>query len=154
MLFSIQRSTSRPARAAHSAFILTLILATSLPLAAKSHETKGPKKGTLVIVGGGTVGPEIKQRFLSLAGGPEAKIVIIPTADEDRNLADLGKIKARFTEAWGMKNVTVLHTRDRKVADTKAFAEPLKHASAVWFPGGRQWRLAPAAHAPHWVLPL
>lgn len=111
-------------------------------MAAKSARTEGPKKGTLVIVGGGQVGPEIRSRFIQLAGGPNANFVIIPTADEDRNLTDLDKIKNRFVETWGVKNVTVLHTRDKKVADTKAFAEPIRHASAVWFPGGRQWRLA------------
>jgi cyanophycinase len=119
-----------------------LILLAGLPLSAKSHKTEGPKKGTLVIVGGGQVGPEIRGRFIQLAGGPDANFVIIPTADEDRNLTDLEKIKARFVETWGVKNVTVLHTRDKKVANTKPFAEPIRHASAVWFPGGRQWRLA------------
>ena len=125
-----------------AAFILSLVLLASLPLAAKSHKTEGPKKGTLIIVGGGQVGPEIRGRFIQLAGGADANFVIIPTADEDRNLADLAKIKERFVQTWGVKNVTVLHTRDKKVADTKEFAEPIRHASAVWFPGGRQWRLA------------
>ena len=125
-----------------SAIILSLVLLASLPLAAKSHKTEGPKRGTLVIVGGGTVGPEIRSRFIQLAGGPDANFVIIPTADEDRNLTDLAKIKERFVQTWGVKNVTVLHTRDKKVADTEGFAEPIRHASAVWFPGGRQWRLA------------
>src|ERR1051326_8394052 len=125
-----------------AAFILSLVLLAALPVAAKSHKTEGPKKGTLVIVGGGQVGPEIRSRFIQLAGGPDANFVIIPTADEDRNLTDLAKIKERFVQTWGVKNVTVLHTRDKKVADTKEFAEPIRHASAVWFPGGRQWRLA------------
>ncbi len=40
-----------------------------------------------------------------------------------------------------MSHVTVLHTRDRAVADTEAFAAPLKTARGVWFGGGRQWRL-------------
>ena len=125
-----------------SALIAVLLLLSTLPLAAKSHKTQGPKKGTLVIVGGGQVGPEIRSRIIQLAGGPDANFVVIPTADEDRNLTDLAKIKDRFVQAWGVKNVTVLHTRDKKVADTKQFAEPIRHASAVWFPGGRQWRLA------------
>jgi cyanophycinase len=133
----MSRKMSRPI-----SFLFALVLLGSLPVAAKSHKTEGPKKGTLVIVGGGQVGPEIRSRFIQLAGGPDANFVIIPTADEDRNLTDLAKIKERFIQTWGVKNVTVLHTRDKKVADTKAFAEPIRHASAVWFPGGRQWRLA------------
>ena len=37
--------------------------------------------------------------------------------------------------------MTVLHTRDRAVADSEEFVKALKTARAVWFVGGRQWRL-------------
>lgn len=110
-------------------------------LGAQATDTHGPKKGYLVIVGGGNVGPDIVQKFVSLAGGPEAKVVVIPTASEDKDL-DLEKIKKAFIERFGMSNVTMLHTRDKKVADTEAFARPIREAKAVWIPGGRQWRLA------------
>ena len=43
---------------------------------------------------------------------------------------------------FGVTNITVLHTTDRKVADSEAFVKPITTARAVWFPGGRQWRLA------------
>ena len=36
----------------------------------------------------------------------------------------------------------MLHTRDRKEADSEKFVAPLKSATGVWFGGGRQWRLA------------
>jgi cyanophycinase len=42
---------------------------------------------------------------------------------------------------FGVTNITVLHTNDRKVADSEEFVRPLTTARAVWFPGGRQWRL-------------
>src|SRR5262249_48782460 len=42
---------------------------------------------------------------------------------------------------FGATNITVLHTTDRQVADSEAFVRPLTTARAVWFPGGRQWRL-------------
>ena len=41
----------------------------------------------------------------------------------------------------GATHLTVLHTNDRKEADSEAFVEPLKRATAVWFVGGRQWHL-------------
>ena len=41
------------------------------------------KKGTLVIVGGGGAGTAIWKRFIDACGGPEALIVVIPTAMED-----------------------------------------------------------------------
>jgi hypothetical protein len=55
-----------------SAWLLTAAAAASL----------GPARGSLVIVGGGTVGPEIVNRFIELAGGPDAEFVWIPTAGE------------------------------------------------------------------------
>jgi cyanophycinase len=103
----------------------------------------GPAKGALVIVGGGAVGPEIVSRFVTLAGGPEARFVVIPTASGGDAL-DLTRVEKGFIERFGVKNVTVLHTRDPKQADTEEFAAPLKQASGVWIPGGRQWRLADA----------
>ena len=102
---------------------------------------RGPAHGTLIIAGGGELGPEIVGRFIALAGGPDANIVVIPTAGEDANYGQDCSCLAMF-QKLGAKHLTVLHTRDRKVADTAAFAAPLTHATGVWFVGGRQWRLA------------
>jgi cyanophycinase len=44
---------------------------------------EGPQKGTLIIAGGGKLGLEIVGRFIALAGGPSANIVVIPTAGEE-----------------------------------------------------------------------
>jgi cyanophycinase len=100
--------------------------------------TIGPSHGALVIVGGGKVGPEITQKFIELAGGLDAPMVFIPTAEDGTP-----KIKAEDTFLYkaGVKHVTILHTRDPKVADTEEFVKPLLTARAVWFEGGRQWRL-------------
>lgn len=97
--------------------------------------TIGPAKGTLLVVGGGALGPDITAEFLRLAGGPEAPIVVIPTAGEEETF-DVANSFLR--EA---RNVTVLHTRDRQQADSPEFVAPLHRARAVWIPGGRQWRL-------------
>ncbi len=123
-----------------NAWKTTAVLLAALSLCAASL---GPKKGSLVIVGGGAVGPEITSRFVTLAGGLEANFVVIPTASGDNSL-DLARVKNGFVERFGVKNVTVLHTRDPKQADTPEFVEPIKTASGVWIPGGRQWRLADA----------
>jgi cyanophycinase len=107
----------------------------------------GPPKGTLIIIGGGNAeGTGIMERFIQLAGGPNAKFVIVPTAGGNRN-AD-GSIKSydeqRIIAPWlrrGLKNVRMLHTADPKVADTAEFVQPLLDANAVWFDGGRQWNI-------------
>jgi cyanophycinase len=108
----------------------------------------GPPKGTLIIIGGGnTDGTGIMEKFIEIAGGPEKKFVIVPTAGGNKN-AD-GTIKEykedevvrRWQTRYGLKNVKMLHTADPKVADTEAFASVLRDADGVWFDGGRQWNI-------------
>lgn len=97
----------------------------------------GPDRGNLVIVGGGAVGPEIWQRFISLAGGTDSPVVYVPAASESEPEENAGD----FLKRAGFTDVTVLHTRDKQVADTDEFVAPLKRAKAIWFGGGRQWRI-------------
>jgi cyanophycinase len=107
----------------------------------------GPAKGTLVIVGGGpTTDTGIMEKFIELAGGPNAKFVIVPTAGG--NKLPNGAIRIYKEEAviasWkkrGLTHVRMLHTHDPKVADTEEFVQPLREADAVWFDGGRQWNI-------------
>ena len=120
--------------------ILSIVLLSGVSLSAAVH---GPDKGTLVIVGGNMQDPAIVKRFIDLAGGPDAPIVIIPTAGEDDEYDNYWSGLKQWREN-GAKNLTVIHTRDRKVADTEAFAKPIKTARGVFFGGGRQWRLADA----------
>jgi len=114
--------------------LLPLIIAPAL-LAA----THGPAKGTLIIIGGGAFGQDIWDRFFDAAGGKDAPIVFIPTAGDADKYSDSSFANIRKA---GGTNVTILHTRDRKVADSEAFVEPIRNARAVFFGGGRQWRLA------------
>ncbi len=99
-------------------------------------------KGTLVIVGGGGATAEIWKRFIEASGGPDALIVVIPTAMED----PLGpeSVEEKILKKAGATNVKALHTRDRKKADDPAFSEMLKKAGGVWFSGGRHWRFVDA----------
>lgn len=121
--------------------------AVSARTAADDPPEYGPAKGTLVVAGGGNLdGTGIVERFIQLAGGPDASFVIVPTAGGNRN-AD-GTVReykeADITTPWlkrGLKNVRMLHTHDPKVADTEAFAAVLRTANAVWFNGGRQWNI-------------
>lgn len=103
-------------------------------------ETTGPENGSLVIVGGGAMPDAIPEKFIELAGGVNAPIVVIPTAggrdSYDQNAGGAGRLRR-----MGATNVTVIHTDDKKIADSEAFVKPLKNARAVWFSGGRQWRL-------------
>src|SRR5688500_12417851 len=119
--------------------LFALVLAAGITLSAAEH---GPDKGTLVIVGGNMQDAAIVTRFIDLAGGPDAPIVIIPTAGEADDEYDQYWSGLKQWRQNGAKNMTVMHTRDRKVADSDAFVKPIREARGVFFSGGRQWRLA------------
>ncbi len=100
------------------------------------------ESGSLMIVGGGGFTREMVAKFIELAGGNEARIVIVPTADENPRVDERGDVQL-FLDA-GAASAVVLHTSDRTSADSEEFIEPLKDATGIWFGGGRQWRLLDA----------
>ena len=99
-------------------------------------------RGSLFIHGGGDLDGTVGS-FAKLAGGDAARLVVIPTAASDENLSSDGELKGLWRER-GFDSVTVLHTRDRTEADSKKFTSSIDHASAVFFCGGDQQRLANA----------
>ncbi|MBP7937075.1 MAG: Type 1 glutamine amidotransferase-like domain-containing protein [Phycisphaerae bacterium] len=108
----------------------------------ETWDTIGPPTGTLLIHGG-THGGRGADAFISLVNDPEALIVVIPTAGPDANCGENAPAVAPLRER-GAKNVKVLHTRDRKTANSVDFVAPLRQARAVWISGGQQSRLATA----------
>lgn len=119
----------------------TLLLLGALSGLLVAQETRGPDNGSLVIVGGGMRDLSILQEFAELAGGRDARIVVIPTAGGAPDYDDYWQGLAQFRAA-GLTNLKLIHTYDRSEADTAEFAQAIRDAQGVWFPGGRQWRLA------------
>jgi cyanophycinase len=97
-----------------------------------SMTSKGLLSGSLVIAGGGRLHSNVIERFIELAGGAQASIIVIPTAQEENLVANKGKDLIAFEQA-GATNISILHTNDRNLADTEEFAAPIKLARAVWF---------------------
>ncbi len=89
--------------------------------------------GALVSVGGGTIGDEIRNRFIELAGGKAARLLIVPQAS---SLPTAGEKQAAPFREKGMKHVTILDLSD----PTKARAA-IEAAEAIWIGGGQQNRL-------------
>lgn len=103
----------------------------------------GPPRGTILIAGGGDLPLAVYRTFVKLAGGHNARIVVIPTAgDGDRFPPDWIGLEP-FLRA-GARSVRVLHTRSRDDASQTEFVSPLASATGVWITGGRQWRLIDA----------
>lgn len=125
---------------------MALVVTTSAALllsVTPASAQQGPERGTLVIVGGAMRDPQIFDRFLQLAGGSDAPIVVIPTAGGAPDYDSSWGGMAAFGEA-GASRITLLHTYDPEVADRGDFAAPIREARGVWFTGGRQWRIADA----------
>src|SRR4051794_4312467 len=102
------------------------------------------KPGALVIVGGGRIPDGLRDKFMTLAGGKFARLVIIPTASRsaDRKEEDRG-----YLEPWqkySAARLTLLHTRSRDKANDAEFVRPIAEATAVWLAGGDQVDLVAA----------
>lgn len=129
----------------------------------------GPRRA-LVIVGGGGTPPEVVAEAITLAGGPSARITIVPLAS---GIPETGDESAKMFRAAGARRVEVFrlpptkndadvdptidpahpldgdrHLADAPMAssssaplrDDTAMAK-LRDADLIWFPGGDQNRL-------------
>lgn len=95
--------------------------------------------GSLVIAGGGYVSPEIRERFIELAGGPDAYLVVIPASDPAPGE------EVKWLAPWrtcGAPHVELCNAPNRDVANSAQFCAALRHATGVWFSGGYQALLA------------
>ncbi len=96
------------------------------------------KRGTVFAHGGG---PDATFEQFAALCEDEGLLVLIPTASED---SDHDAYRERLRQPWlrrGLREVVVLHARDRQEAQTEGFAAPLRTASCAWLVGGRQGRL-------------
>lgn len=110
-------------------------------------------KGALLVHGGGAVSDATWQRFVDLAGGLDANIVCIPSADTMENDAEPSSFSAQRLEKHGCKSVRILHAATREHAQLDAaFVAAIDRANGVWIDGGRTYRFmdrfeGTAAHA-------
>ena len=98
--------------------------------------------GSLVIGGGGGMPEEVWKRFVELAGGANARIVILPTAVEDPSAEP--SFEARVMKQAGAEHTVTLPQIARDEVEEAAFLAELDRATGVWFGGGRQWRFVDA----------
>jgi cyanophycinase len=137
-------------RAPHRVLVLAGLLAA---LAVGSGFAPGDRKqqpvqaeestGALVIQGGGATPDAVRDRFLELAGGQQARLVVIPTASADAHRTDQSS-RFEFWQKTPAATVVHLHTLDRDQANDAAFVKPLTEATGVWLGGGDQARLIAA----------
>lgn len=138
-----QPTAARPGGGPGRAVLAGALLVAALAPVPGAAQEVGPEDGALVVVGGALRDPEIVRRFIDLAGGPDAPIVVVPTAGGDEEYGPWCSCQD-FLREQGATNLTVLHTTDPAEADTPGFVAPLREARGLWFTGGRQWRLVDA----------
>ena len=113
------------------------------------------QNGTLLLAGGGPLPNGLVDRFVELAGGQQAKIVVIGGATEPGS--DDREPFAALLRQRGLPAVATLSLRHPRDVDDAALAT-LRDATGLWFGGGRQWRFVdtyegtPAVAAFHAVL--
>jgi cyanophycinase len=101
------------------------------------------RQSRLLIVGGaeryGPGGTEILRRFVDLAGGRAAELIVIATASAEPAILE-AEYAALFTRL-GAARVRALRLENRAQANEPAVVEALASATGVFFTGGDQLRI-------------
>lgn len=110
------------------------------------------KPGSILLHGGGSISDDVFERFIAMAGGKDARIVLVPSAgyrlgDYETEAEFLDNVATRFN-AWvqlavkgQVRSFQFLFTDEPEDANDPAFVKPLENATGVWFSGGSQERL-------------
>ena len=102
--------------------------------------------GTLFICGGGNLPGKVMERFIEIAGGPNARIVLVSSASYYADHDIHSRLSGWYDRLADncIASVDVLHTRSRAEADTPEFSKILDSATGIWFLGGNQnWLVEP-----------
>lgn len=110
------------------------------------------KPGSIILHGGARISEDVFDRFVELAGGTQAKIVLVPSAayrrdwydSDDEMIEVLSSRYSSWVELEGRKRIQsfeFLFTDEPDDAEDDDFCKPLESATGVWFSGGDQARL-------------
>ena len=92
-------------------------------------------KGNLVIIGGGDKPGNVIEKFISLAGGENAGIIVIPNASTVPIESAVDQVD-QF-RSFGAPNVKALYF-NKSTADDDSIVNKLEHITGVYFCGGDQ----------------
>jgi len=135
--------------------ILIAILCALFPLQLSfAQSSRGPEHGHLVLSGGDWSSTAIR-KFVDFAGGPNARIVVIPTAASaiklpnefihyPDSIKNTPAFEKELASLFNVKTIVVVHTRDRKIANDSKFVSVIQQADGVWIGPGNSGRLADA----------
>lgn len=97
-------------------------------------------RGHLIIIGGGSPRPALAmQKFVELAGGPQARIAIIPMASEIYR--ENGQNYQTEFQELGVKKARAFYIQNSQSANSDSTLDSLKSCTGFFFGGGDQNRL-------------
>ena len=110
-----------------------------------SGQRRGPRSdGKLLVIGGAeshdTGADAILERFIKLAGGHEARLVVIATASHSP--AEREREYTEIFQRLGAQEVTALRLGSREQANSDDAVAIVEQATGVFFTGGDQLRVA------------
>jgi cyanophycinase len=117
-------------------WICLFALLVSCELAPFADAEESPPKGKLLLAGGGSTKNEIVTTALKLAGGEDARVLIVPQASGS---PDAGAGSEKHWSEHGAKQIAILDLTDRDAA-----RKQIQEATLIWMPGGDQSRLVKA----------
>jgi len=98
-------------------------------------------RGHLVLNGGGSKPDVVMKKFIELAGGTDALIVVFPTASEE---ADTGEYYRKVFAEYGCSNIRTVEVHSKDDAGDPGIAATVREAGGIWFAGGDQRRITNA----------
>ena len=98
----------------------------------------GSVAGSLMIVGGGPRPAAVMRRFVELAGGSRARVLIMPMATESAEESG-PEVAAEMLKLGAAASRSVNLTRDQAMSDT--IARIYEGITGIWFLGGDQSRI-------------
>jgi cyanophycinase len=113
----------------------------SLALLALPAAAQPATPGHLVLIGGGEKPPAAMAKFIELAGGKDAPIVVVPTASEAPDV--MSYYRDLFKEL-GCTDVVVLPIKEKADANRADLFDAASRARGIFFGGGDQSRITKA----------
>ncbi len=114
----------------------------SLALLALPAAAQQPLPGHLVLIGGGEKPPAAMAKFIELAGGKDAPIVVVPTASAEPDTP--AYYRDLFMKELGCTDVVVLPIKEKADANRAELFDAAARARGIFFGGGDQSRITKA----------
>ncbi len=89
-----------------------------------------------MMVGGGSTTPTMVERFLKLAGGKDARILVLPFMREEPEVTGPGSVE--LLKENGATRVSLATQVPKSLDDKRMLSRQILNSDGLWLPGGNQ----------------